>query len=62
MSRSAIAIMAILLLLGVAAAGYWFGTLSVSTKMQAQGTPATARKILYYRNPMGLPDTAPHPN
>jgi Cu(I)/Ag(I) efflux system membrane fusion protein len=61
MSRSAIAIMAILLLLGVAAAGYWFGTLSVSTKMQAQGTPATARKILYYRNPMGLPDTAPHP-
>ncbi len=36
--------------------GYWLG--------QRQGTAAPApaeRKILYYRNPMGLPDTSPTP-
>lgn len=28
---------------------------------EQQGTSASARKILYYRNPMGLPDTSPVP-
>ncbi len=51
-------------LLGAGATGYWFGTRTVT---QAQPAPATVkavkaeRKILYYRNPMGLPDTSPTP-
>ena len=45
------------------AAGYWWGARSVP----ASAEPSTAigakaeRKILYYRNPMGLPDTSPVP-
>ncbi|MBA3059356.1 MAG: efflux RND transporter periplasmic adaptor subunit [Gammaproteobacteria bacterium] len=54
-----------------AGAGYWLGHKSPAT--QAQGTvSATAaavdtgagsaqKKLLYYRNPMGLPDTSPTP-
>ncbi len=50
--------------------GYWWGTrtLSVRPVQEASNaaTPATtgakaARKILYYRNPMGLPDTSSVP-
>ena len=48
-----------LVVLGIAAAsgaGYWFGT------RQAEQVQAPAeRKVLYYRNPMGLPDTSPTP-
>ncbi len=46
-----------LLLLGVAAGGYWLGTHSGTT---ASTAPAE-RKVQYYRNPMGLPDTSPVP-
>ncbi len=57
---------------GVAAAGgYWFGTGKHRVAEQGgvaagAGTPAAApasgeRKVLYYRNPMGLPDTSPVP-
>lgn len=53
--------LAVLLLLGVAAAGYWFGTHAAPAEKQAASTAAAARKILYYRNPMGLPDTSPLP-
>ena len=44
--------------IGIAAAagGYWFGHSQI-----AQTAPAPARKILYYRNPMGQPDTSPVP-
>ncbi len=44
-------------------AGYWWGTRSVSTGQQVAGTVGQKgeRKILYYRNPMGLPDTSPVP-
>ena len=48
-------------------AGYWLGarTGDESQVSPAGGTTATspggARKILYYRNPMGLPDTSPAP-
>ena len=51
-------------LLGVGATGYWFGTRSAT---QTQAAPVAAkdakaeRRILYYRNPMGLPDTSPTP-
>ena len=45
-------------------AGYWWGT---SRSMQPgaarpeQTNIQPARRILYYRNPMGLPDTSPVP-
>ncbi|HRD96874.1 MAG TPA: efflux RND transporter periplasmic adaptor subunit, partial [Rubrivivax sp.] len=48
------------------AAGYWFGSRGAGHAQapQAAGTaPAEpgGRKVLYYRNPMGLPDTSPTP-
>ena len=52
------------------AAGYWLGTRSAAQAPQpvAQGTVAGAeqgakkeRKVRFYRNPMGLPDTSPVP-
>ncbi len=51
----------ILLLLGVAAAGYWFGTHAASGTKASASAANPARKVLYYRNPMGLPDTSPVP-
>ena len=50
-----------------AGAGYWFGLRghaapTAATASVDAATPATkARKLLYYRNPMGLPDTSPTP-
>ena len=54
---------------GGMAAGYWLGTRGPAEPRQsaAQGASATAdaakgeRKVLYYRNPMGLPDKSPVP-
>jgi Cu(I)/Ag(I) efflux system membrane fusion protein len=47
----------------VGAAGYWLGGQKTENRKQtdtvAQNVPA--QKILYYRNPMGLPDTSPVP-
>jgi membrane fusion protein, copper/silver efflux system len=52
-----------LALLCVGAAGYWLGTRTTTATMPATASiPAKAEpKILYYRNPMGLPDTSPVP-
>ncbi len=64
MKRFAIHGAAVALALALAAgAGYWLGA---STKLSHGDTPAAAgeaagRKPLYYRNPMGLPDTSPVP-
>ena len=49
-----------------AGGGYWLGTLSGQSeepamKAPADGGAAPQRKLLYYRNPMGLPDTSPVP-
>ena len=50
-----------------AGAGYWFGTRQAGHGAAATTTDAGGaadkggRKILYYRNPMGLPDTSPTP-
>ena len=47
---------------GAAAGGYWLGgQKAVSTGQKTVVAPQkeSARKILYYRNPMGLPDTSP---
>jgi membrane fusion protein, copper/silver efflux system len=45
------------------AAGYWLGTRTLTAPMPTSSAlPAKAEpKILYYRNPMGLPDTSPVP-
>ena len=51
----------VLLLLGVAAAGYWYGTHTASSTQETTSAAKTERKVLYYRNPMGLPDTSPIP-
>ena len=44
-------------------AGYWWGARkpSPSVAMTADGAAKPDRKVLYYRNPMGLPDTSPVP-
>src|SRR3546814_13938259 len=54
---------------GAAGGGYWYGqkhaapaVTTASTDPAAPGAaPAGERKPLYYRNPMGLPDTSPVP-
>jgi len=50
-------------LLSVGATGYWFGTRTSQEPAAAASavTVKAERKILYYRNPMGLPDTSPVP-
>lgn len=62
-----LAAVAVALALG---AGYWAGTRNVppaaATPAGSTGTPALTdasggKKLLYYRNPMGLPDTSPVP-
>jgi len=50
-----------LLLLGVAAAGFWFGTHAAASTKETTSTAKAERKLLYYRNPMGLADTSPVP-
>jgi Cu(I)/Ag(I) efflux system membrane fusion protein len=53
-----------LALVGVAAAsgtGYWWGMLSVKPASVPATAASSERVILYYRNPMGLPDTSPVP-
>ena len=49
-----------LLLLGVGAGSYWLGTHSTG-EIATTAAASTERKVLYYRNPMGLPDTSPVP-
>ena len=67
MNRIAWMAAAAVLATGALAAGYWLGARGSATYEPAPsgGTTATAgkseRKILYYRNPMGLPDTSPVP-
>ncbi len=56
-----------LALVGIAIAtggGYWWGLKQAGqllTKMPASTFEPAERKVLYYRNPMGLPDTSPEP-
>ncbi|WP_131110444.1 efflux RND transporter periplasmic adaptor subunit [Sulfuricystis thermophila] len=56
--------MAIIVLLVIAGlGGYWLGGRKVGadgTALQSAAAPS-GKKILYYRNPMGLPDTSPTP-
>lgn len=41
--------------------GYWLGTKQSTPSPAVASAPAAEKKILYYRNPMGLPDTSPVP-
>lgn len=50
-----------LLLLGVAGAGYWLGTHSRIEERGLRIEAKAERKVLYYRNPMDLPDTSAVP-
>ena len=46
-----------------AASGYWVGVRQAphTTEVAASAAQTGERRILYYRNPMGLPDTSPVP-
>ncbi len=48
-------------LLGAASVGYWLGTDPKPSVAIINKADPPERKILYYRNPMGLPDTSPVP-
>jgi Cu(I)/Ag(I) efflux system membrane fusion protein len=57
-------ILTMLALFGVAVtgyAGYWLGTHSSSSTTATSSPSKVEHKVLYYRNPMGLPDTSPTP-
>ena len=59
-------VMAVLVAALAAAGGYWMGQTAMPAGEHAAATPAAAapaaeRKVLYYRNPMGLADTSPTP-
>ncbi|MBS1156202.1 MAG: heavy metal efflux rane fusion protein, CzcB family [Proteobacteria bacterium] len=45
----------------LAGGGYWLGQRQAGTATTQASAPSTAKKILYYRNPMGLPDTSAVP-
>lgn len=60
MNRTAVIFVAAAVAATAGGLGYWWGT----SRAQPQATKdarATERKPLYYRNPMGLPDTSPVP-
>jgi Cu(I)/Ag(I) efflux system membrane fusion protein len=50
-----------LALTGVAATAYWLGSRSIPAVSNTAQATQTERKVLYYRNPMGLPDTSTVP-
>jgi Cu(I)/Ag(I) efflux system membrane fusion protein len=62
MNRTAWIASAAFIAVAAVGAGYWMGTRSVEqpTGEAVQGTKE-GRRVLYYRNPMGLPDTSPVP-
>lgn len=60
MKNISVITVAVLALLGVAAGGYWLGTRSAAPSADTV-VAKSERKLLYYRNPMGLPDTSPVP-
>ena len=62
MNRMAWIGLAAFIVLASVGAGYWMGTRSAprAPHEAAQGTKEE-RKVLFYRNPMGLPDTSPVP-
>lgn len=45
----------------LAGGSYWLGQRQSGTPSASASAPVAEKKILYYRNPMGLPDTSPVP-
>ncbi|HYR06059.1 MAG TPA: efflux RND transporter periplasmic adaptor subunit, partial [Gallionella sp.] len=61
---NAMVVVALVVAAVAAGVGYWWGSQKTAGGGQKPETVAqkeSARKILYYRNPMGLPDTSPVP-
>lgn len=54
-------IIGVTILLGVGMTGYWLGGQKAGDRGQNTEQSLPERKVLYYRNPMGLPDTSPVP-
>jgi len=61
MKPLSVIIIGALALLGVGASGYWIGTRTATQTPVSTTAAKTERKILHYRNPMGLQDTSPVP-
>jgi len=61
MNRATASILAIALISAALAAGYWWGSHKSEGQTASETTKIakSERRILYYRNPMGLPDTSP---
>jgi RND family efflux transporter MFP subunit len=70
--KNSTVVLAIVLMCATAGTGYWLGGLQAgrgtagadvqpASATATAGAPAKARKLLYYRNPMGLADTSPTP-
>ena len=65
--KTATTLLAIVVLGAVGATSYWLGSRSqghapgADAATTAAAAAPKARKLLYYRNPMGLPDTSPTP-
>src|SRR3989304_5313588 len=69
--KNIVSSLGIAVLVGVAlAAGYWWGShkdegggmkVESAGAIKMDSAKKSERKILYYRNPMGLPDTSPTP-
>ena len=62
--KQTLSYLVVIVLLGVAAAGgYWMGRNAPEAAPTPSAGPSAQpeRKLLYYRNPMGLPDTSPVP-
>ena len=64
MNRTAHAVLGIAGVVAAVAAGYWLGAGGHAVMSGGGAAPladSSGRQILYYRNPMGLPDTSPTP-
>lgn len=63
MNRAAAGVGVAVLVALALGAGYWWGAKNVPARADGPGATAAKaeRKVLYYRNPMGLPDTSPVP-
>jgi len=60
--KQLLSFLAAVVVIGIAAGGgYWLGTRKPVTETATAPAAKAERKILYYRNPMGLPDTSPVP-
>ena len=61
MKRTAVIVVAVTVVASTLGLGYWWGRSSHSQAQTASGERGAQRKPLYYRNPMGQPDTSPVP-